>query len=98
MGFAKLYCSIFGHERVGDLCFRCNAKFGPPKSKRPTTPPPPPPQCKPSPRKPIAITLLHSPPTTHTQIVCDDGTIWDLTNFDEGWEQLPDVPQPEEEK
>lgn len=28
-----------------------------------------------------------------TNVICGDGTIWELTDVAEGWKRLPDIPQ-----
>ena len=41
-----------------------------------------------------------SPVESRTVALCDDGTVWEIHNFKNGWLKLPPIPQPlsEEEK
>lgn len=47
-------------------------------------------------RKPISVSttsIIENGQVVYlTNAVCDDGTIWELTDVDEGWKQLPSIP------
>jgi hypothetical protein len=49
-------------------------------------------------RKPISIAITNSTEfeLASTVVICDDGTIWELSRG--FWEPLPDVPQDQEEE
>lgn len=51
-------------------------------------------------RKIIQITSDCMPETefslveSRTVALCDDGTVWEIHNFKDGWLKLPPIPQP----
>jgi hypothetical protein len=50
-------------------------------------------------RKPVKIEAAFSDHWGHFYTaICDDGSVWTLTNHHEGWERLADIPQDEGNK